>query len=123
VRALEQDAGASSSSPSFSKAINLLPVPGGLPTETSKERSEILERCVGVDNKMFLRALYAYPHVTKEELARLKKLVEVQSRDVGVSKEVMIFSSSKLSTHYKISLQYLTAFHEEQSISRTSMVR
>jgi hypothetical protein len=124
VRALEQDAGASSPPSSFSKAISLLPVPGGLATEISKEISEILERCVRVDNKkMFLRTLYAYPYVTKEELARLKKkLVEAQSRAV-VSKEVKLFSYSKLSTHYKSCLQYLTAFFQEDSISRTSLVR
>ncbi|WVZ50920.1 hypothetical protein U9M48_002125 [Paspalum notatum var. saurae] len=70
--------------------------------------------------KMLLRALYAYPHGTIEELEKLRGKLKDRA---AVPKEVMIFCYSKLSTHHKSCLQYLTTFQEESSISRTSLVR
>ncbi|KAK3120246.1 hypothetical protein QOZ80_9AG0684290 [Eleusine coracana subsp. coracana] len=125
LHALEEDAKASP--PSFDKAISLLP--GDLKSEAEKEINEILQMCVDFDcKKMFLCALFAYPHVTKEELKtsildKKKKLTMEGSAVDAVRKEVMLFSYSKLPTHYKGCLQYLTAFSNEKSISRTSLVR
>uniref|UniRef100_A0A0E0M5M4 Uncharacterized protein n=1 Tax=Oryza punctata TaxID=4537 RepID=A0A0E0M5M4_ORYPU len=96
-----------------------------LGTEAKEEIEAIWKKCVPdhVDSmKMLLRALYAYPYGTKHELEKLKN--KLDARPVSdLHKEVMIFCYSKLSTHYKSCLQYLTAFLQETSISRTSLVR
>ncbi|KAK3118902.1 hypothetical protein QOZ80_9BG0710390 [Eleusine coracana subsp. coracana] len=129
LHALEEDAN-KASPPSFDKAISLLP--GDLNSEAKRDEiNEILQMCVDFDcKKMFLCALFAYPYVSKEELKtsildkKNKLTMEGSSAvDDAVRKEVMLFSYSKLSTHYKGCLQYLTAFSNEKSISRTSLVR
>ncbi|WVZ50891.1 hypothetical protein U9M48_002098 [Paspalum notatum var. saurae] len=116
LRALEEK--------SFDVAIGLLP--GALASEDGGPLHEILNKDHGVDDhvgtmNMLLRALYAYPHGTKEELEKLSG--KLKDRAADVPKEVMVFCYSKLSTHYKSCLQYLTTFLDESSISRTSLVR
>ncbi|XP_062188364.1 disease resistance protein PIK6-NP-like [Phragmites australis] len=109
-------------SPSFSTAIHLLPC--NLPTDAGPVIEKIRVKCVPdhvQSMKMLLRALYAYPHGTKEELESLEDKLNGKAADVP--EEVMVFCYSKLYTHYKSCLQYLTAFLEEDSISRTSLVR
>ncbi|XP_062187725.1 disease resistance protein PIK6-NP-like [Phragmites australis] len=109
-------------SPSFSTAIHQLPY--DLATDAGTVIEKIRVKCVPdhVESmKMLLRALYAYPHGTKEELESLED--KLNRRAADVPNEVMVFCYSKLSTHYKSCLQYLTAFLDEASISRTSLVR
>ncbi|KAL5204607.1 hypothetical protein ABZP36_009478 [Zizania latifolia] len=71
--------------------------------------------------KMLLRALYAYPYGTEKEVEGLVESLKTKGADV--EKLVMNFCYSKLRAHYKGSLQYLTTFQEEDSISRKSVVR
>ncbi|XP_062215185.1 disease resistance protein Pik-2-like [Phragmites australis] len=109
---------------SFSKAIDLLPP--DLPSEADATIRPILEKCSPGDvefkcRTMFLRALFAYPPSTKQELENLKKKLEERADEPR--ELVMIFCYRKLSTQQKSCLQYLTAFHNEKVISRTSMVR
>ncbi|KAJ1275947.1 hypothetical protein BS78_05G175800, partial [Paspalum vaginatum] len=115
LRALEEQ--------SFSTAIGLLPV--ALASKDLKPLHDILkDHDVGdhLDTmKMLLCALYAYPHRTREELEKLSD--KLRHRATDVPKEVMVFCYSKLYTHYKSCLQYLTMFLDESSISRTSLVR
>jgi hypothetical protein len=69
LRALEEDLG---------RAISLLRQAGSLPSGTSEEEIQAtLDKCVHVGiKKMLLRALYAYPNVTKEERDILKNKLE-----------------------------------------------
>uniref|UniRef100_I1R1U9 Uncharacterized protein n=1 Tax=Oryza glaberrima TaxID=4538 RepID=I1R1U9_ORYGL len=69
--------------------------------------------------KMLLRSLYAHPYGTKE----LEKLSSNLREGADVAKKVMLFCYSKLSVHYKSCLQYLTTFEDEESVSRTCLVR
>lgn len=107
-------------SPSLSRAISMLPYDLAA-DEAHKLIDGILYRLAGHARKMLLCALYAYPYGTVEELKTLKEKLDVKRADLP--KEVMVFSYSKLSTHYKSCLQYLTAFLEEESISRTVLIR
>jgi hypothetical protein len=68
---------------------------------------------------MLLRSLYAHPYGTKE----LENLSNNLRECADVAKKVMLFCYSKLSVHYKSCLQYLTTFEEEESVSRTCLVR
>jgi len=65
--------------------------------------------------------------VSKEEVKNLVVAASSSSSgagaDLDLPKQVMLLCYSKLSRDYKSCLQYLTAFHEEKSISRTSLVR
>ncbi|XP_062192977.1 disease resistance protein PIK6-NP-like [Phragmites australis] len=122
LRALEDDHNREAPCPSFSTAIAMLPC--GLASEAGSDIQGILEKCLPdhVDSmKMLLRALYAYPYGTKDELQKLLK--KLTHRSANVKWEVMVFCYGKLSTHYKSCLQYLTAFLQEIRISRTSLVR
>jgi hypothetical protein len=82
-------------------------------------------RCI----RMLLCALYVYPYKTTNlELERLKEKLRQDDEDGGgaaeeIKKQVMIFCYSFLSIEQKSCLQYLTAFFEENAISRTSLVR
>ncbi|KAJ1255946.1 hypothetical protein BS78_K131800 [Paspalum vaginatum] len=117
LRALEE--------PSFDEAIRLLPF---APVYKDGEPlHDIINKDHNADDhvdtmKMLLRALYAYPHGTTEELEKLRDKLKDRA-PLEVRKEVMVFCYSKLSTHYKSCLQYLTTFLDESSISRTSLVR
>ncbi|CAD6266346.1 unnamed protein product [Miscanthus lutarioriparius] len=81
--------------------------------------------------EMLLRALHVSPQgkgrVSKEEVKNLVVAASSSSSgagaDLDLPKQVMLLCYSKLSRDYKSCLQYLTAFHEEKSISRTSLVR
>jgi hypothetical protein len=85
--------------------------------------------------EMLLSALHVSPQgqgrVSKEEVKNLVVAAASSGGSIGVStgadldlpKQVMLLCYSKLSRDYKSCLQYLTAFHEEKSISRTSLVR
>ncbi|KAJ1255947.1 hypothetical protein BS78_K131900 [Paspalum vaginatum] len=117
LRALEE--------PYFDEAIRLLPFAPA--SKDGEPLHDIINKDHNADDhvdtmKMLLRALYAYPHGTREELEKLRdKLKDRAPWDVR--REVMVFCYSKLSTHYKSCLQYLTTFLDESSISRTSLVR
>ncbi|KAL5225647.1 hypothetical protein ABZP36_012286 [Zizania latifolia] len=107
---------------SFRKAIGMLPSNLGTEAGTKIEAIRKKIKCENVKKimKMLLCALYAYPYGTEQELTKLKEKV-VTAADVD--KEVMVYCYSKLSTHYKSCLQYLTAFLQETSISRTCLIR
>ncbi|WVZ59683.1 hypothetical protein U9M48_009793 [Paspalum notatum var. saurae] len=71
--------------------------------------------------KMFLCALFLPDATTSTKLGNLEKKLQQGAEE---PKEVVrIFCYSMLSTQQKSCLQYLTAFHDEESISRTSLVR
>nr|CAB3494142.1 unnamed protein product [Digitaria exilis] len=106
-----------------SRAIALLPA--GLPSEASTICT-ILNRYYRDDDKlscsrMFLCALCMYPYVTAQELKSLHSKLEHGAQEP--KEQVMTFCYSRLSTQQKSCLQYLMAFLQEKSISRTSMVR
>uniref|UniRef100_A0A0D9XUU9 Uncharacterized protein n=1 Tax=Leersia perrieri TaxID=77586 RepID=A0A0D9XUU9_9ORYZ len=115
-------------------AINKILFPGGdakdEETCTSEIIHKIVRRCLERNHvtsvKMLLRALYTKPYdITQAELeGLLRKPKEDRSfGPVDVPHQVMVFCYSKLSTHHKSCLQYLTTFDKENSISRTCLVR
>ncbi|KAG8090463.1 hypothetical protein GUJ93_ZPchr0011g28285 [Zizania palustris] len=104
----------------FEDVIKMLP--HGLAAEVCTDIHDIRKTVVkDALMKMLLRALYAYPHGTKEEVEGLAKSLGTKGADV--EKIVMNFCYSKLPTHYKGSLQYLTTFQVEDSINKKSVVR
>ncbi|KAF0930404.1 hypothetical protein E2562_032285 [Oryza meyeriana var. granulata] len=86
LRALEakdDDQASAAASPSFSKAIEMLP--SGLGSEAEAEIEAIRKKCVPnhVDSmKMLLRGLYACPYGTKRELEKLQNKLEERAADV-----------------------------------------
>ncbi|KAB8116018.1 hypothetical protein EE612_056943 [Oryza sativa] len=92
-----------------------------------KHLEDILNKCLEIEGdhvaimKMLLRALYAYPYGTVEELKDLSKSLKIKGADVA--KLVMIFCYSKLPTHCKSCLQYLVTMGEEDKINRACLVR
>lgn len=115
--------------PSFSKAIALLPFPDNVHCKQAVAVRGILEKCYPSDanfscTKMFLCALHLYPYTTIMLMQELESLKHKLDDQVVEPKElVRTFCYSMLSTQQKSCLQYLTAFLEEKSISRTSLVR
>ncbi|CAL4992776.1 unnamed protein product [Urochloa decumbens] len=110
--------------PPFGNVIDKLPAILASDEAARKKISFVVNKC-GEDGvefgivEMFLCALSRYPYATPHDLEELEKKLEA-----GETKEVvMVFCYSKLSTQQKSCLQYLTAFLEESSISRTSIVR
>uniref|UniRef100_A0A0E0J547 Rx N-terminal domain-containing protein n=1 Tax=Oryza nivara TaxID=4536 RepID=A0A0E0J547_ORYNI len=89
----------------------------------------VMMRKDAVSAKMLLRAVYADPYgITKLKLELEELLNNLKERsavlhDNVMSHHVMVLCYSKLSTHHKSCLQYLTTFGEEKSISRTCLVR
>ncbi|XBI13783.1 hypothetical protein VPH35_140474 [Triticum aestivum] len=85
------------------------------------------DRSAAVCMEMLLRALWDHSDVhraVEKTKGELKKLVKEAGMDIkDFPTQVMIFCYSKLSRSYKSCLQYLYAFHDEASISRTSLVR
>jgi hypothetical protein len=83
----------------------------------------IAKKCTPPLKEMLLRVLYAYPPApgTTTELEKLKNSTHNEEQDPN--EQVKIFCYSRLPTDYKSCLQYLTAFQQEDMISRTSMVR
>ncbi|XP_051229200.1 disease resistance protein PIK6-NP-like [Lolium perenne] len=84
----------------------------------TKEETEVI--CIEV----VLRALRAHSQdrrtaQTKEDILRIVKEADC----TNLPNQLMIFCYSNLSRSQKSCLQYLYAFHEETSISRTSLVR
>jgi hypothetical protein len=115
------------SAESFRGVIDKLPHSLGHDAIARKHLEDILNKCVEIEGdhvaimKMLLRALYAYPYGTVEELEDLSKKLEPKGADVA--KFVMIFCYSKLPTHCKSCLQYLVTMGEEDKISRACLVR
>ncbi|RLN28205.1 hypothetical protein C2845_PM05G18060 [Panicum miliaceum] len=127
--ALDMDAGKAS----FENAIALLPkefksVTEAIQTALAKGQHEMdQDSSTTCCMEMLLRALHVSPpqgqgRVSKEELDNLRAASEPDS-GTDLPKQVMVLCYSKLSRDYKSCLQYLTAFLEEKSISRTSLVR
>lgn len=111
----------------FSNVINTLPtiLVSDKDGEGNIHIRTVIDECreEGVDFdiiEMFLCALSRYPYATLHDL---KDLVEKKLKAGRTKEEVLVFCYSKLSTQQKGCLQYLTAFLEESSISRTSIVR
>ncbi|CAN6372284.1 unnamed protein product [Urochloa humidicola] len=111
--------------PPIGNVIDKLPTILASDEAAKKNISFLVKKCEedGVEFgviKMFLCALSRYPYATPHDLEELveKKLKAEETKEV-----VMVFCYSKLSTQQKSCLQYLTAFLEESSISRTSIVR
>jgi hypothetical protein len=83
-----------------------------------------LHNTVAVCMGMALRALHAFPQSrvgNEEELNKLMEALDGSTADLP--KRVMTFCYSELTTEEKSCLQYLAAFRQEASISRTSLVR
>lgn len=81
-----------------------------------------LHDTVAVCMGMVLRALHAFPQSrvgNEDELNRLMDALDA----ADLPKRVMTFCYSELTTDEKSCLQYLAAFRQEASISRTSLVR
>ncbi|PUZ67109.1 hypothetical protein GQ55_3G406000 [Panicum hallii var. hallii] len=126
--ALDMDAGKAS----FENAIALLPEDFKSATEAIQTALAEGQHEMDQDSsticsmEMLLRALHVSPQgqgrVNKEELDNLRAASESDS-GTDLPKQVMVLCYSKLSRDYKSCLQYLTAFLEEKSISRTSLVR
>ncbi|KAF8739384.1 hypothetical protein HU200_013868 [Digitaria exilis] len=128
LRALEeaQEAGGGDvphHSPSFSRAISMLP--SDLVTDEARKLIDhILYMLAGHAHarKMLLCALYTcYPYEIVEKLKILKKRLDVKRAPLPM--EVMLFSYDQLPTSYKSCLLYLAVFLEEDSISRTVLIR
>uniref|UniRef100_A0A0E0BLS2 Uncharacterized protein n=1 Tax=Oryza glumipatula TaxID=40148 RepID=A0A0E0BLS2_9ORYZ len=107
----------------FGRAIEMLPLDLG--KDALEHLHDIKEKCLDgghvASMKMLLRALYAYPYGTVEELEELSYRLKIKGADVA--KLVMIFCYSKLPTHCKSCLQYLVTMGEEDKISRSCLVR
>uniref|UniRef100_J3N9Y3 Uncharacterized protein n=1 Tax=Oryza brachyantha TaxID=4533 RepID=J3N9Y3_ORYBR len=58
-----------------------------------------------------------------DDINGLLENLQKETREAGVANHVMVFCYSRLSTHQKSCLQYLTTFDEEKSISRTCLIR
>ncbi|OEL27496.1 hypothetical protein BAE44_0011485 [Dichanthelium oligosanthes] len=125
LRALALDMDAAS----FANAITLLQKKG-LNTEALIKIQAALPKGDKMDQlnsticmELLLRALYlsaqGQGRVNKDELDNLS--ASCDSPDLP--KQMMVLCYSKLSRDYKSCLQYLTAFLEEKSIGRTSLVR
>nr|BBD82286.1 NBS-LRR type resistance protein-like [Oryza sativa Indica Group] len=125
LRTLEDVVDDRASAKSLEEAINMLPLDLGTDAASAKHLYDIVEKCVDgrhvASIKMLLRALYAHPYGTLEEVKDLSKKLE--NRGTDVAKVVMIFCYSKLSTHCKSCLQYLVTMGEEDKISRSCLVR
>ncbi|TKW01076.1 hypothetical protein SEVIR_8G153800v4 [Setaria viridis] len=109
----------------FSDVINKLPTILASDKDARKNIRDVLDNCRedGVEFdiiEMFLCALSRYPYATPHDL---EDLVQKKLKAGRTKEEMMIFCYSKLSTQQKGCLQYLTAFLQESSISRTSIVR
>ncbi|EAZ19153.1 hypothetical protein OsJ_34688 [Oryza sativa Japonica Group] len=108
--------------PPSPSAIEMLPLDLG---KDALEHLHDIKKCLDgghvASMKMLLRALYAYPYGTIEELKDLSNSLKIKGADVA--KLVMIFCYSKLPTHCKSCLQYLAAMGEEDKINRACLVR
>lgn len=83
-----------------------------------------LHDAVAVCMGMVLRALHAFPQSRVGNAEELNKLMEaLDGSTADLPKRVLTFCYSQLNTEEKSCLQYLAAFRQETSISRTSLVR